>query len=338
MDLLLEQLAGRERDQRQLVDRRAVLLLRRPQDGEVHEVDGGVRLEQVAPGALAGMRLAGHQQHAQLVAHAVDRDHGAVVDGRQLVVERRGLDLDDVRPGMRDLHVDADLLADAHVALVDGLAVAAHGDLRVAGRHALVLDPVGDGLRLPDDAEARRRDQHDAAVALVRAAGDQRMHGRGEAERRGVGRHVVHAPVGDEDRAGDALAAARRSSAALQRGEQPRAVGLAARIRRPRRSALRDWGCVRAARTSAARTASVCLVRSPNSWLALLSTTTMATEVSGSRSSRVNDGLASASTNSASAAARTKAPRLREASSRIASTTATASADHTTVVGDERSE
>ena len=44
------------------------------------EVDGGVGLEQVAPGALAGMRLAGDQQHAQLVAHAVDRDDGAVVD------------------------------------------------------------------------------------------------------------------------------------------------------------------------------------------------------------------------------------------------------------------
>ena len=40
-------------------------------------------------------------------------------------------------------------------------------------------------------------DQHDAAVALVLVAGDQRMHRRGEAERGGVGRHVVHAPVGD---------------------------------------------------------------------------------------------------------------------------------------------
>ncbi len=108
VDLLLEQLARREGDQRQLVDRRAVLLLRRAQDGEMDEIDAGVGLEQVAPGALAGMRLAGDQQHAQLVAHAVDRDHGAVVDGRELVLERRRLDLDDVRPGMRDRHVDAD--------------------------------------------------------------------------------------------------------------------------------------------------------------------------------------------------------------------------------------
>ena len=49
VDLLLEQLAGRECDQRQLVDRRAVLLFRRTQDGEMHEVDAGVGFQQVAP-------------------------------------------------------------------------------------------------------------------------------------------------------------------------------------------------------------------------------------------------------------------------------------------------
>ena len=60
-DLLLEQFAGRKRDQRQLVDRRAVLLFRRAQNSEMHEIDRGVRLEQVSPRALAGMRLAGDQ-------------------------------------------------------------------------------------------------------------------------------------------------------------------------------------------------------------------------------------------------------------------------------------
>ena len=85
LDLLLEQLARREGDQRQLVDRRAVLLLRRAQDGEVDEVDVGVRLQEVAPGALAGMRLAGDEEHAQLLADALDRDDGAVVGGRELV-------------------------------------------------------------------------------------------------------------------------------------------------------------------------------------------------------------------------------------------------------------
>ncbi len=68
----------------------------------MHEVDIGVGLQQVAPGTLARMRLAGDQQHAQLVAHAVDGDDGAVVGERQLVVEQRGLDLDDVRAAAVD--------------------------------------------------------------------------------------------------------------------------------------------------------------------------------------------------------------------------------------------
>ena len=62
---------------------------------------------------------------------------------------------------------------------------------------------------------------------------------------------------------------------------------------------------------SSARAVSVCFGRSPKFWLGLLSTTTATTEDSGSRSSRVNDGLASASTISASASARTAQPRLR---------------------------
>ena len=115
----------------------------------------------------------------------------------------------------------------------------------------------------------------------------------------------------------------------LQRREQARAVGLAAGfagldeahleigdaaepLGRARRAPLRSAWCGR---------------RIPGSRSCRPRRST--TEVRGSRSSRVNEGLASASTNSASAAARTNAPRLREASSRTASTTATASADHT---------
>src|SRR3984893_7339362 len=80
--------------------------------------------------------------------------------------------------------------------------------------------------------------------------------------------------------------------------------------------------------TTAARAASVCCVRSPKFWLGLLSTTTTATEESGSRSSRVSDGLASASTTSASASARIVAPRLRDTNSNSARMTAAAMAAH----------
>jgi len=58
VDLLLEQLAGGERDQRELVDGRAVLLLRRAQDGEMHEIDAGIGLEKITPRPLACMGLA----------------------------------------------------------------------------------------------------------------------------------------------------------------------------------------------------------------------------------------------------------------------------------------
>ena len=61
--------------------------------------------------------------------------------------------------------------------------------------------------------------------------------------------------------------------------------------------------------TSASLAFSVSRVRSPKFWLGLLSITTAATDDSGSRSSRVNDGLASASRISASAAMRIAAPR-----------------------------
>src|SRR5258706_2594795 len=78
---------------------------------------------------------------------------------------------------------------------------------------------------------------------------------------------------------------------------------------------------------------SVCAARSPKFWLGLLSTTTTATEESGSRSSRVSDGLPSASTSSASAPARMSAPRLRETSISAAMAAAIAAAAHTYSIG-----
>src|SRR6185312_15368475 len=52
IDLLGKEFARRKRDQRQLIDRRAVLFLGWPQNREVHEIDGRVRLQEVAPCAL----------------------------------------------------------------------------------------------------------------------------------------------------------------------------------------------------------------------------------------------------------------------------------------------
>ena len=84
---------------------------------------------------------------------------------------------------------------------------------------------------------------------------------------------------------------------------------------------------------TAARAASVCFSRSPKLWLGLLSITTTATEGSASRSSRVSDGLASASAPKASATARIHAPRLLITSSSVPTIAATAIAAHRISLG-----
>ncbi len=75
-----------------------------------------------------------------------------------------------------------------------GRAVAAH-----------VLDAEADRLLLADDAEARRLLDHDAAVALVLAAGEERMQRAADASLRRVCRNVVDLAVGDHHGAGKAL-------------------------------------------------------------------------------------------------------------------------------------
>src|SRR6202165_3492802 len=85
--------------------------------------------------------------------------------------------------------------------------------------------------------------------------------------------------------------------------------------------------------TSASCACAVSRVREPKFWLGLLSITTAATDDNGSRSSRVNDGLASASRMSASAVTRTAAPRARPSSSNPAITTMAAAASQSTGEG-----
>ena len=58
---------------------------------------------------------------------------------------------------------------------------------------------------MTDQAVARRLDHFDAAVEFVRLAGQQRVHRRVEAQRRGRLRDVMHLSVGDEKDAGDAV-------------------------------------------------------------------------------------------------------------------------------------
>ena len=156
------------------------------------------------------------------------------------------------------------------------------------------------------------------------------MHRRGEAERGGIGRHVVHAAVGDQDGAGDAV---RRhvGERRAERGEQPRAVGLAVGLAGLDDAHLEARDAAEPLGQRGARRFGLLRCGRRNSGSGSCRSTTTATEGSGSRSSRVNDGLASASRISASASARTSAPRLRREQQQQRDHDATAaSATHST--------
>src|SRR4029077_18712789 len=137
----------------------AVLFFRRPQNREVDQIDRWVGFEKIAPGTLAGVRLARYEENAQLVAHTVDAHNDAVVDLSEFAGKRRCLDLDDILPAVRNWHGDALRSPDRNITCFDDVAVAPNGYLRGAFVCALVLDAICDRLRLADNPESRRRDQ-----------------------------------------------------------------------------------------------------------------------------------------------------------------------------------
>ena len=144
----------------------------------------------------------------------------------------------------------------------------------------------------------------------------------------------MHPAVGDQESAGDAIDRNVRQRR-RQRAEQLGAVGLAVGLAGLDDADLQPLDLLQAVDQRLLRLA-VSRVRSPKFWLGLLSITTAATDDSGSRSSRVNDGLASASRISASAVTRTAAPRARPSSSSTAITAMAASASQSTSEGNER--
>ena len=86
--------------------------------------------------------------------------------------------------------------------LFQNLSVAANGDFGGAGLRALILDAESDRLRLTDDAETRRQRQHDPTVDFVLVTGNQRVQRRRQPQCGSIRRDIVHATVGDQDRAG----------------------------------------------------------------------------------------------------------------------------------------
>ena len=176
LDPPAEEIGGRKSDQRQLRGRRAGHLVRRTQNGEMHELDIRVGAQKVAPAALALMRLARNEQHLETVAHAFDDDDAAVIDLGQLALDGRRLELDDIRGRRaRSRPVFRRSRPAARGGACDHRAVALGDDLRFALLRRAVDDAHAHDDVLADDAEMRRLDEIEPAVALSRASGDERM-------------------------------------------------------------------------------------------------------------------------------------------------------------------
>ncbi len=168
----------------------------------MHQIDRRIGLQQPPPGALPGVRLARHQQHAQPVPHAVDLDDGPVIEARDFARQCFRLQLDDDRPGTGDRQIDRHFLPDRHGADLRRLAIAAECKLcGPAGTgHPQILDRDPDGHVMPDQAEGRRLHNAQPAVGFLAAGRDQHMQRRWQRHR---GR-VVHLPIGERHDAGEA--------------------------------------------------------------------------------------------------------------------------------------
>ncbi len=189
----------------------------------MHQIHGAVGFQQVPPGALARIGLAGDQQHPKPVAHAVDRDHRGVVAPGQLAGHLGGGEFQHVDAAALQRDRERDRLADRHVEAQRPGAVErdrqrCHPAARRGG--ADVLDAQGHADRLADDGEGGRCLDDDPPVPVGIRAGQQHMHRPGEIRQR-LG--VVDLSVGDEDRPGDAVGRDLRRGLG-QRAQEPRAV------------------------------------------------------------------------------------------------------------------
>ena len=201
----VEQLPGRERDQGQLLDRGGVLLGRRPQDRKVHEVDRGVRLEQVAPVAQPHARLARNKHDAEPVADRIDVDDHPVVVGRELTGDGSHLQGDGHHA--RPLQRQFELGGRSDLQHPFGGVPAGHGNadrFRLAhGRFIQKCDPELRGFA--DDAVAGCPLDDQAAVPFAGGTGQQGVDGSVESQCRQVVGNVVHLPIGDQHDGGDTV-------------------------------------------------------------------------------------------------------------------------------------
>ena len=168
----------------------------------MNEVDRGVGFQEVAPGARAIVRLAGDQQHAQPVAHAVHRHRGAVVDQGKLFRPRLDLRLDDILAAAFHGHFHAGGTAYRDGEGLRFAALETEGD-RGRALHGIVLDADHELHGLADNAVARGFLDHQPPVAGLAVAGHDMVDRRIDIQRVRAGGRVVHLAVADQDDAGD---------------------------------------------------------------------------------------------------------------------------------------
>ena len=201
LDLFHEQFPRRKRNQRQLVHRDAILLFRRPQNGEMHQINRRIRFQQVAPNPFASMGFPRYQQHAQAVAHAVNLHHGGIVTIGQFAVCRGDRKLQDVDAAMRQGDWQLQIFARWHIKGLRSLVIYGNGHINgthlTRGHSTLIFNAQGQHHLFAQNRKGGGVLDDKAPVPIGIIAGQQHVQRRGH-----VGRKfkVMHLPIGDDNR------------------------------------------------------------------------------------------------------------------------------------------
>jgi len=164
------------------MDRRSILLLRRPQNGEVYEINRRIGLEQIAPGSFARVRLSRNEQYAQILAYPLGSNDNTVIRRRQLAIDWCEFDFKDIRASVREAHRNANPLIDPGSQSLIRSIFAADFQTDVfrtrAATATCLADSNFDVARLTDDTELRSFQNFDPPIELVRPTCEQGMYRR----------------------------------------------------------------------------------------------------------------------------------------------------------------
>ena len=279
------------------------------------EVDRRIGLQQVAPDAQPRIGLAGHQQHPQAVADAVDEEHLPVVERRHLARPRLGLDLEHGLARAGQLEGHGARAARRRLEPLAQLTVLPEGHRRPGRRcrAGQLLDAQGQLLlaRRPWRSWAPRRPRGGGPArpgAPVSSTCKRRVDAAGARGRR----HVVHLAVGEDHHARQG---ATRSISARLLAQRRRTAGC-----RPCRAV--DGGLDAPRGRRAARAGAQLLERSVSSWAGrwsivcdgVRSTSSATMSPSGSRCSRTHHRIGQRQDAEQSTAPRHRMPRARRQS------------------------